>query len=91
MIIGPSIACGIPAGPRHQGVGRVSTAGRRGAGVAHQRRAAGVLLEATVLAAAAELPVTDDPEVPDLAAHPERAAVELAVEDEAAADAGARP
>ena len=57
--------------------------------VAHQGAAAGVLLPAATLAAAARPAVLDHLDVPDLGADPEAAAVELPVDDDPAADAGA--
>ena len=89
MISGPVIRSGSP--PARSSRPRASSEPPRAAvaGLAHQGRAAGVLLEAAVVAAAAQDAVGHDAHVADLGADAEGAAVELAVEHEAAADAGA--
>ena len=61
----------------------------RGGGVAGERGAAGERLEAAGVAAGAGRAEVLDPDVPDVAGAAVDAAVELAVDDDAAADAGA--
>ena len=79
----------VSAGAVEHALGDQGAAHRERPRLAHQRGAAGVLLEAAAVAAAAEDAVGHDAHVADLGADAERAAVELAVEHEPAADAGA--
>ena len=80
---------GVAAGAVEQRPGEQRPAAGRGPGLADQGAAAGVLLEAAAVAAAAQQPVGHDAHVADLGRHAERAAEQLAVVDDAAADAGA--
>ena len=79
----------VAAGALEHALGDHRAAHRERPRLAHQRRAAGVLLEAAVLAAAAEDAVGHHAHVADLGADAVRAAVDLAVEHQPAADTGA--
>ena len=79
----------VTAGAVEQVGGQQGARSRRGSRLAHQGRAAGVHLEAAAVAAAAADAVGHDAHVADLRADPEGAAVQRAVEDDAATHAGA--
>ena len=79
----------VAAGEVQQGPGQERSGVGGLARVADQGGTAGVLLEAAVVAAAAQPPAGYDAQVADLGADPEGAAVELAVEHQPAPDAGA--
>ena len=79
----------VSAGPVEQVARQQRAALGGGAGLADERRAGAVGLEAAAVAAPAQDSAGHDPHVADLGGDPEGAAVQLAVEDDAAADAGA--
>ena len=89
VICGPSIAVGVPAAELQQPDRAARGAPGEVARLRHQGAAAGVLLPAAAVAAAAQPAVGYHPVVPGLAGHAPAAPVEPAVEHDAAADAGA--
>ena len=75
--------CEVKQPPRHE-----RTLTGQLAGLANECRAAGVLLPAPAVATTADQPVRHHPDVADLGRHAEGSSVQLAVQDDAAADTG---
>ena len=89
VISGPVRLPGRPSDPLEQVARDRGVGVDQRPGLAHEGVAAGVLLPAAAVAALAAVPARDDLHVAELAGDAEAAALDLAVDEDAAADAGA--